>query len=233
MSELQRRGFLKASGAGLGGGLLAAAVPAGADLAVPPATGRSHRDAPGRRARLYELLGDLPDRQRPVSGTKRGEEERDGYVLESWVLDLNGLGTLSSCDINVNSKPDEADAMSCSLLVSGTTLTGGAEVPEFGHRRGCGGCFGGTLATMANVYDRLTNGLCLSQFLGYTNFSNSRRINFYAGLEFMEGFTKNRRNYNFDTAMKDDASRLDFFLGFKLGWIIPLYKKVPKEYYYD
>jgi hypothetical protein len=91
MRELERRGFLKASGVGLGGGLLAAAVPAGADLNVPPATGRSHRDAPGRRARLYELLGDLPDRRRPISATKRGEEERDGYVLESWVLDLNGL----------------------------------------------------------------------------------------------------------------------------------------------
>ncbi len=42
------------------------------------------------------------------------------------VIDLNGLGTLSSCDINGNSKPDDADAMVCSLLVSGTTLTGGA-----------------------------------------------------------------------------------------------------------
>jgi dienelactone hydrolase len=58
---------------------------------VPPATGRSHRDAAGRRARLYELLGDLPDRRRPIGGTKRGEEERDGYLLESWLLDLNGL----------------------------------------------------------------------------------------------------------------------------------------------
>ena len=42
------------------------------------------------------------------------------------VIDPNGLGTLSSCDINGNSTPDEADAVSCSLLVSGTTLTGGA-----------------------------------------------------------------------------------------------------------
>lgn len=42
------------------------------------------------------------------------------------VIDLNGLGTLSSCDINSNGKPDESDAMICSLLVSGTSLTGGA-----------------------------------------------------------------------------------------------------------
>ncbi len=44
-----------------------------------------------RRRELYALLGDLPDRQRPIGGTKRGEAERDGYVLETWDLDLNGL----------------------------------------------------------------------------------------------------------------------------------------------
>jgi Abhydrolase family len=36
-------------------------------------------------------MGDLPDRERPLSATKRGEAERDGYVLESWELDLNGF----------------------------------------------------------------------------------------------------------------------------------------------
>jgi dienelactone hydrolase len=91
MDELLRRDFLKASGAGLGVALAASAAPAGADLPIPPALGRSSRDVAGRRSRLYELLGDLPDRQRPISATKRGEEERDGYVLESWVLDVNGL----------------------------------------------------------------------------------------------------------------------------------------------
>jgi hypothetical protein len=82
-------------------------------------------------------------------------------------------------------------------------------------------------------YDRLTNGFCLSQFLGYTNFSNSRRINFYAGIEAMEGFTQNRRTVNIDTGLRDDTKRMDFFLGLKVGWIIPLFKKLPKEYYYD
>jgi dienelactone hydrolase len=45
----------------------------------------------GRRQELYGMLGDLPDRHRPVSGKKRGEEERDGFVLETWDLDLNGI----------------------------------------------------------------------------------------------------------------------------------------------
>lgn len=91
MNEQGRREFLKASGAGLGAALAASAGTAGAELPVPAALGRSSRDAAGRRARLYDLLGDLPDRHRPIAATKRGEEERDGYVLESWVLDLNGL----------------------------------------------------------------------------------------------------------------------------------------------
>jgi dienelactone hydrolase len=46
-----------------------------------------------RRAELYSLLGDLPDRARPVSGRKRSEELRDGYVLETWDLELNGIET--------------------------------------------------------------------------------------------------------------------------------------------
>ena len=44
-----------------------------------------------RRAELYALLGDLPDRRRPTGATKRSEETRDGYVLETWDLDLNGF----------------------------------------------------------------------------------------------------------------------------------------------
>jgi dienelactone hydrolase len=47
-----------------------------------------------RRRELYGLLGELPDRKRPIGGKKRGEEERDGYVLETWDLDLNGLETV-------------------------------------------------------------------------------------------------------------------------------------------
>ena len=47
-----------------------------------------------RRRELYGLLGELPDRKRPIAGKKRKEEERDGYVLETWYLDLNGIETV-------------------------------------------------------------------------------------------------------------------------------------------
>ncbi len=48
-------------------------------------------NAAQRRRELYALLGKLPDRKRPISGKKRHEEERDGYILETWDLDLNGV----------------------------------------------------------------------------------------------------------------------------------------------
>lgn len=59
-----------------------------------PGAGRNARTLPSavdRRAELYGLLGELPERARPIAGQKRAEEERDGYVLETWELDLNGL----------------------------------------------------------------------------------------------------------------------------------------------
>jgi hypothetical protein len=89
-----RRSFLETSAVALGATLGSGRVARALELPVPPAFGRAHRDVAGRRAKLYALMGDLPDRERPVSGTKRGEETRDGYVLETWDLDLNGLETV-------------------------------------------------------------------------------------------------------------------------------------------
>jgi acetyl esterase/lipase len=89
MREIERRGFLQASAAGVAAGLLPAA--SSAQVPVPPAVGRAYRDAAGRRAELYSLMGDLPDRSRPIAARKRDERPGDGYVLETWELDLNGL----------------------------------------------------------------------------------------------------------------------------------------------
>ncbi|MCX5759624.1 MAG: acetylxylan esterase [Candidatus Hydrogenedentes bacterium] len=58
---------------------------------APASPGRSYRDANERRELLYRLLGDLPDRERPISVRKVSEEEREGYLLEKLELDLNGF----------------------------------------------------------------------------------------------------------------------------------------------
>lgn len=44
-----------------------------------------------RRSLLYSLLGELPERNRPVSVEVLSVEQREKYVLEKLVLDLNGI----------------------------------------------------------------------------------------------------------------------------------------------
>ncbi|HNW97923.1 MAG TPA: hypothetical protein PKK00_05880 [Bacteroidales bacterium] len=82
-------------------------------------------------------------------------------------------------------------------------------------------------------YDRLTNGLAVSEFIGYMHMSDSRLFNFYAGFEFTQGWTQSRRSYNFDTMKKDLTKRMDVLYSFKIGWIIPLYKRMPESYYFN
>lgn len=82
-------------------------------------------------------------------------------------------------------------------------------------------------------YDRLTNGFSTSQFIGYLFLSDNRLLNFYFGFESYQGFTKSVRKWNYDTGLPDTQSRLDLTYGFRFGWILPLYKKKPNEYYYN
>lgn len=81
-------------------------------------------------------------------------------------------------------------------------------------------------------YDRLTNGFAISEFVGYMYLSNNRLLNFYGGFEFVQAWTQNRRDFNFDTMEKDNTKRTDLLSGFKVGWILPLYKKMPNKFYY-
>jgi hypothetical protein len=83
-------------------------------------------------------------------------------------------------------------------------------------------------------YDRLTNGLAFTEFIGYQILSSNRRINFFAGFEFTQGFTMNRRSFNFDTRQQDTSSRLDLDFGFRVGWMLPFYvgKRASEEIYY-
>lgn len=82
-------------------------------------------------------------------------------------------------------------------------------------------------------YDRLTNGLALNQFIGYQVLGLNKRLNFYAGLEFTQGFTKSRRSFNFDTRSQDTENRVDLLFGIRIGWILPFYfGKGSDEIYY-
>ncbi len=72
-------------------------------------------------------------------------------------------------------------------------------------------------------YDRLSNGLAMTQFVGYQHLANDRRLNFTVGLELTEGFTQNRRSLNFDTRQKDETRRFDLLIGIHLGWTLPFF----------
>ena len=47
----------------------------------------------------------------------------------------------------------------------------------------------------------------------------------------MEGFTQNRRDWNYTEMMKDDKQRLDLLFGLKVGWMLPLYGKHLEQFY--
>lgn len=81
-------------------------------------------------------------------------------------------------------------------------------------------------------YDRLTGGPSATAFVGYLNLSENMMLNFYAGIEFYAAQTSSRRGFNYDTGLPDTGSRLDMLTGLRLGWILPLYKRKPNEYYY-
>jgi hypothetical protein len=81
-------------------------------------------------------------------------------------------------------------------------------------------------------YDRLSSGFGFNEFIGYFYFGNKRLINFFGGIELIQGFTKSLRGYNYDSRQTDTATRKDFLYGLRVGWILPLYRKTLQQYYY-
>lgn len=82
-------------------------------------------------------------------------------------------------------------------------------------------------------YDRLSGGLSFSQFVGYMHLSDNRLWNYYLGFELYETLAKSYRKLNYDTGLTDTKTRFDGLLGLRVGWILPLYKKTPNEFYYN
>lgn len=89
MIEVTRREAITFLGAAAYGGTAPPHSFLGPDAPASPI--RANDDAAQRRAELYTLLGDLPDRYLPIEAETVREEERDGYLLETLTLHLNGL----------------------------------------------------------------------------------------------------------------------------------------------
>lgn len=81
-------------------------------------------------------------------------------------------------------------------------------------------------------YDRLSNGPALHQYIGYQVLGRDGSVNFQAGFEFFQGFTQNRRSFNFDLGNSDSPSRVDLLIGFRLSWTLPFYSGRAEDIYY-
>jgi len=81
-------------------------------------------------------------------------------------------------------------------------------------------------------YDHLSNGLSVSEFIGYMSLSDKKFVNFFVGFEFTQAWTKCQRKYDFNLMQEYDTKYFDLLSGFKIGWIIPIYSKSNQKYYY-
>ena len=77
-------------------------------------------------------------------------------------------------------------------------------------------------------YDRMTSGFAMRQYIGYRHLDKNRLLNFFAGFDIMEAFTRNRRGFNFDTMQEDNKDRIDILLGFRIGVTLPVYIYTPE-----
>jgi hypothetical protein len=168
-------------------------------------------------------------------------------IKDSMMLD--GLKTSTGFIINQNGNP-----ATVRLFERGYSLSVhiGKILPLFAHNRNCGLLiFAGPTYLQHKVkiddvgrqtpgltkgylkgYDRLTSGFGFHEFIGYVYLGNNRILNFFGGFDFMQAFTKSQRSYDFDKMEPDTQKRFDMLSGFRVGWILPLYKSAPQEFYY-
>jgi hypothetical protein len=70
-------------------------------------------------------------------------------------------------------------------------------------------------------YDRKSDGFMLQQYIGLRYMSSNRLSNFFAGFDITQGFTRNRRLWNYDEMRADTDPKLDILAGFRVGICIP------------
>lgn len=83
-------------------------------------------------------------------------------------------------------------------------------------------------------YDRYTNGIAFSQYVGLIRLEKNKYLNFAFGVEATEGITTNTRPFDFATGKTFNKTRFDFLIGFKFNWFLPVFmgESSKSEYYY-
>lgn len=81
-------------------------------------------------------------------------------------------------------------------------------------------------------YDKLCNGLSITEFIGWQNWSEHKGFNFFVGFEFMQAWTQNRRAWDFPSNQKISDPRLDLISSLRIGWFIPFKRRQASNHYY-
>ncbi|MCS6934201.1 MAG: hypothetical protein NZM35_03495 [Chitinophagales bacterium] len=82
-------------------------------------------------------------------------------------------------------------------------------------------------------YDRLCNGPALSLLTGGLFLDRKKLYSFYGGVQLDAAYTQNRRPFDFYEQRKLNEKRIDMSIGFRLGWVLPIYQHASeKEYFY-
>ena len=81
-------------------------------------------------------------------------------------------------------------------------------------------------------YDRLCGGPAGLLFIGYQHLGNKRHVNFHVGIELMAGFTQALHPYNFDTEEYNTPDRVDLLTGLRVGWSLPIYRRMDDRFRY-
>jgi len=85
----------------------------------------------------------------------------------------------------------------------------------------------------AKGYDRKAGGFVYNLFLGYQFIDEQNIFNLYGGLDFSHALTVPLRGYQFDLMGPEPAMlRNDFYIGVKVGWMLPFYQRSVSSYYY-
>ncbi len=82
-------------------------------------------------------------------------------------------------------------------------------------------------------YDRMSMGGYISQYIGYNHMSNDHLVNFSIGFEFMQGITRGMRDYQIDLMGPYKEQNLDFLSAIRIGWIFPIFRQSPNDFYYN
>lgn len=79
-------------------------------------------------------------------------------------------------------------------------------------------------------YDQLTIGTTYALNIGYLHLSDNARINYYLGTEFGMILGNGQRTWLYNNNVAGNFKTFDGYLGLKLIWILPLYRRAENDF---